>query len=106
MTVIIQESSILAELIPEVHYYLDSDSPHSDELLSSVSKYLSRLVRRAFHQLSEEAGCMHCEPDWLRRLRNDPTLIELSILTWVEVQVLDAEGTFIIVTKETVSHVK
>lgn len=106
MTVIIQESRILADLIPEVHYYMDSDSPVTDELLSCVSLYLSKLVRRAFHQLSEEAGCAGLEPDWLRRLRSDPTLIELSILTWVEVQVLDSEGTFIIVTKEALSHVK
>lgn len=106
MTMIIQESRILADLIPEVHYYMDSDTPSSDELLSSVSKYLSKLVRQAFHQLGKEASCMHCEPDWLRRLRNDPTLIELSILTWVEVQVLDHEGTFIIVTQETISHVE
>lgn len=106
MTVIIQESRILADLIPEVHYYMDSDSPISDELLSCVSMYLSKLVRRAFHQLDVDASCMHCEPDWLRRLRGDPTLIELSILTWVEVQVLDSEGTFIIVTKETLSHAK
>lgn len=104
MTVIIQESRILADLIPEVHYYMDSDSPSTDELLACVSLYLSKLVRRAFHQLADDTSLMHCEPDWLRRLRGDPTLIELSILTWVEVQVLDSEGTFIIVTKETLSH--
>lgn len=106
MTVIIQESQALADLIPEVHYYMDSDSPTTDELLSCVSKYLSKLVLKAFHQRPDELAFLHCEPDWLKRIRNDPALIALAVLTWSEVHVLDAEGTIIIITRETVSHVE
>lgn len=107
MTVIIQESQVLAELIPEVNYYMDSDAPASDELLSSVSKYLSKLVLKAFHQLSVEMGCSEgFDPDWLKRIRNDPALIALAVLEWTEVHVLDSEGTIIIITRETITHVK
>lgn len=100
MTAIIQESQILAEIIPEIHYYMDTDTPMSDEILATVERYVSKLVLRAFHHLVEEGSYIALEPEWMNRLRKDPALLELSILTWVEVQVLDTDGTFIIFTKE------
>lgn len=101
MTVIIQESQVLAELIPEVHYHMDSDAPVTDELLTCVSKYLSKLILMAFHHLVTEVGDDHCDPDWLKRIRNDPALVMLSALHWSEVHILDNEGTIVIITRET-----
>lgn len=101
MTVIIQESQVLAELIPEVHYHMDSDAPASDELLSCVSKYMSKLILMAFHHLVTEIGDDQCDPDWLKRIRNDPALVMLSSVPWLEVHILDNEGTIVIITRET-----
>lgn len=98
MVAIIQESTTLAALIPEVHYYLEADVPLDYDVGTSVGRYLSQLVLMAFyHRVGDLV--VH-DPDWITRLRADPALMALAVLRWREVHVLDVEGTFIILTQE------
>jgi hypothetical protein len=103
MGVILQESQSLAELIPEIHCYVDADTPLTSDLTEQLSRYIGKLVLKAFFGLHGET--IEFDPEWLRRLRNDPALIQLSVVTWVEVYVVDTDGTFIITTKES-EHVE
>lgn len=98
MVAIIQESSVIADLIPEVHYYVDQDTPLPGDLVSSVSRVLGQLILTAFFGSDEDHD--ECDPEWIQRLRQDPALIELSVVAWREVHVLDLEGTFIIYTQD------
>jgi hypothetical protein len=99
MVAIIQESPTLAALIPEVHYYIEADTPLDFDLGTSVGRYLAQLVRMAFYRVLVDDVHVH-DPDWITRLRADPALIALAVLNWKEVHVLDVEGTFIILTQE------
>lgn len=98
-----QESEILAELIPEIHCYVDADTPLTSDLTEQLSRYLGKLVLKAFSGLSDEV--LDFDPEWLRRLRKDPAFLQLSVVRWSQVTVIDLHGTFIITTKES-THVE
>lgn len=112
MGVIIHESPVLAQLIPEIHYSRDPDAPLDMDLQampcrrhsrkqSLFNDYLGQLILRAFYYHDQATpDRLHYDPEWLTQLRKDPVLIQLAVVQWVDILVLDADGTFILTTED------
>lgn len=112
MGVIIHESEVLAQLIPEIHYSLDPDAPLDMDLQAPPCRrhpkaqtmfndYLSQLIMRAFYyQERVNLDRQDFNPEWLCQLRNDPVLIQLAVVRWVDILVIDSDGTFILTTED------
>lgn len=99
MVAIIQESQVIADLIPLIHYYVSADVELTDELPVCMDRFLSRLIMTAFHRTTDLDDDI--DPDWLRQLRHCQVLVQLLVVEWAEVHVLDTDGTFIIFTRVT-----
>jgi hypothetical protein len=97
MDSIIQESEVVAELIPEVHYSILHDDLDSPLLESRTLDYLSKLVLFSF--FAGQIKLHDYDPVWVDRIQSDPALYPLANIAWRKVQVLDNEGTLIIFTQ-------
>jgi len=96
--ILINTSEALADLLPEVLHVHDPDTPCIGELPLAVRRCVRDLILRAFfHTLSDE---YYFDKDWLTRIRRDRALSMLSDRTWVDVEVVDTDGTFILIIEE------
>jgi hypothetical protein len=96
--IVINTSDAIADLLPEVYYALDPDTPCIGELPATVRQCVRALIMRAFfHVLTEEF--LH-DPDWLARLRRDRFLSSLADRVWIDVDVVDTDGTYILTFEE------
>lgn len=96
--IIINHSAIIAELLPEITYSLDPDVPVEDELSLEAKKFIKALLMRAFHRcLSEEYSF---DMRWLLRIRQDVHLSHLSDRVWLDVEVMDTEGTYLLIFED------
>jgi len=97
--ILINTSEVLADLLPEVCYSLDPDTPlFDDELPQAVRQYVKDLILHAFfHTVNRDA--MH-RGEWVMRLRQDRFLSAVSDRRWVDVDVVDATGTFVLLIEE------
>ncbi len=96
--ILINTSDTIAELLPEVSYALDPDTPCYGELPETVRQCFRALIMRAFfHVLTEEF--LH-DPTWLTRLRRDRFLSSLSDRVWIDIDVVDTDGTYILTFEE------
>ena len=98
MDSIIQESEVVADLIPEVHYSILHDDIDSPMLEFKTLDYLSKLVLFSF--FAGRLSLHDYDPLWVQRIQDDPALYPLAELVWRKVQVLDNEGTLIIFTQD------
>lgn len=96
--IVINTSDILAEILPEVWYTLDPDLPHEHEIPPIIARYLKDLVFRAFLKSVGE-DLFHNE-DWLIRLRQDRLLKSLAAFKWIDVRVIDHDGTIVLMLEE------
>ncbi len=96
--ILINTSDVLAQLLPEVHYSLDPDLPPDHELSFIARRYLKALLLRAFRQVLTEEHTF--ELTWVLKLKQDPCLCELSHRPWLDVDVLDTDGTYLIILGE------
>jgi len=92
--ILIGISEVIAELLPEVCHSIDPDIPPSSDLPLEVRKYLRALLMRAFHRaLSEEFAF---DMRWVLQVKQDGLLTQLSDRRWIDVEVMDTDGTFIL----------
>ena len=97
--ILINTSEILADLLPEVCYSLDPDTPlYDDELPQAVRHYVKDLILHAFFHTVKRDTFYHGE--WVTRLRQDRFLSAVSDRRWVDVDVVDATGTFVLLIEE------
>ncbi|MNO19216.1 hypothetical protein D3C76_89440 [compost metagenome] len=96
--IIINTSEVLADLIPEVCHSLDPDAPFYDELPLDVRKYFRALIMQAFFMAVQKD--LHCDHDWLARIRRDRALMAVSNRRWVDVDLMDTDGTFVLLIEE------
>lgn len=96
--IVINTSEVLADLLPEVRYSLDPDMPHDDELPAAVRRYVRDLILHAFFIALREDLRQHGE--WLARIRQDRSFSSVSHRQWVDVEVVDTEGTFVLLIEE------
>lgn len=96
--IVINTSEVLADLLPEVCYSLDPDMPFDDVLPATVRRYVRDLILHAFfHALRED---LRHHGEWLARIRQDRFLSAVSHRRWVDVEVVDTEGTFVLIIEE------
>ncbi len=96
--ILINTSEVLADLLPEVCYSLDPDTPFYDELTLEVRRYVKGLILHAFYHAIREDLKIHAE--WLARIRQDQFLSSLSSRRWIDVEIVDTEGTFVLIIEE------
>lgn len=96
--IVINTSEVLADLLPEVCYSLDPDLPPDEELPAAVRRYVRDLILHAFFIALREDLKHHGE--WLARIRQDRSFSTLSHRRWVDVEVVDTEGTFVLLIEE------
>lgn len=96
--IVINTSDILAEILPEVWYTLDPDLPQEHEIPPIIARYLKDLLYRAFLKTVSE-DLFHNE-DWLTRLRQDQLLRSLAAFKWLDVKVIDHDGTIAMMIEE------
>lgn len=96
--IVINTSEVLADLLPEVRYSLDPDMPHDDELPAAVRRYVRGLILHAFFIALRDDLRHHRE--WLARIRQDRSFNSVSDLQWIDVEVVDTEGTFVLIIEE------
>lgn len=95
---IISTSAAIAELLPEVFYALDPDVPlDNEELPRSLRRYINNLIMAAFFYRSVDDIF---DNDWLTKIRRDPSFLMVSRFRWVELDVIDTEGTYILIIEE------
>ncbi|MNP89031.1 hypothetical protein D3C85_14270 [compost metagenome] len=97
---IISASTTIAELLPEVFYALDPDVPlDTMELPRSLRRYISNLIMAAFFFRGMEENA---EQEWVNKIRNDPAfrIVYGAKYAWVDLDVIDTEGTFILIIEE------
>lgn len=95
---IISTSAAIAELLPEVFYALDPDAPlDTEELPRSLRRYINNLIMAAFFYRSVDDIF---DSDWLTKIRRDPSFLMVSRFRWVELDVIDTEGTYILIIEE------
>lgn len=96
---IINTSAAIADLLPEVCYALDPDGCFDLEftLPIDVRRYIKNLIMAAFSlkQMEEVENL-----EWLLRIRTDPSFVMVSGFRWVDLDVIDAEGTFVLIIEE------
>lgn len=99
MVTIINTSVVIADLLPEVCHSFDPDMPYMEVGLSDmVRKHLRDMVLHAFfHRLSPDQ-CY--ASDWLQRLRTDRFLNEVATKRWVDIEIVDTEGTYVIIFED------
>jgi len=96
--ILINTSEELAALLPEVYYALDPDTPFAGEVPVTVRRCVRDLLLRAFfHALTEE---YLYDGEWLTRIRRDRFLSSLAGRTWIDVEVVDTDGTYILTLEE------
>lgn len=96
--IVISTSDALAELLPEVCYSLDPDMPHDDELPATVRRYVKDLILHAFYHALRDDLRQHA--DWLARIRQDQFLSAVSHRRWVDIEVVDTDGTLVLIFEE------
>lgn len=97
---IINISTTIAELLPEVFYAIDPDVPlDSVELPRALRLYIVNLIEAAFFRRQMEELV---EQEWLNKIRNDPSfrVICNPMVHWVSIDVIDTEGTFVLIIEE------
>ena len=97
---IISISAAVAELLPEVLYAIDPDVPlDSVELPRALRRYISNLNMAAFFRRQMEE---FVEQEWLNKIRNDPSFLAMCNprFGWVDLDVIDTEGTFVLIIEE------
>jgi len=96
--ILINTSEVIASLLPEVYHTLDPDTPCTGDLTLTVQRYIKHLILQAFfHRV---VGEFYFEEEWLVRLRRDRSLIHLSDRNWIDVEVVDQDGTYILIIEE------
>ncbi|QTH80340.1 hypothetical protein PA10_00140 [Pseudomonas phage pPa_SNUABM_DT01] len=96
--IIINTSEVIADLIPEVCHHLDPDAPFYDELPLDVRKYFKALILKAFNAAKQED--LYCNVNWLLRIQCDRSFIAVADRRWVDVEVVDSDGTFVLLIEE------
>lgn len=96
--IVINTSEVLADLLPEVCYSIDPDVPLDDELPVRIRRYMKDLILHAFfHVLKDD---LRHQGEWLARIRQDRFLSAVSHHRWVDVEVVDTEGTLVLIIEE------
>lgn len=96
--IIINHSAIIAELLPEITHSLDPDTPVEDTLPLEAKKFFKALLMRAFHlSLSDE---YMFDLRWVLRIRQDVHLSHLSDRIWLDIEVMDTEGTYLLIFED------
>ncbi|MNB61007.1 hypothetical protein D3C87_967140 [compost metagenome] len=96
--IVINTSATLADLLPEVRYSLDPDLPDDEELPAAIRRYMRDLILHAFFYAIRED--LKHQVEWLSRIRQDRSLSAISHRRWVDVEVVDTEGTFVLLIEE------
>lgn len=91
--ILISTSEVIAEIIPELWYEIDPDLPLDDELPRDLRLRLGKLIFKTFRLVTtEEDFSAH----WMLRLKADHALRQLMDMNWVNIEVIDVDGTFLL----------
>lgn len=96
--IIINNSSTLAELLPEIHHTYDPDLPIVADIPVRFRTYLRDILMLAFYFNSRQER--HYENHWLEQLRQDQFLMAFSEKRWIDIDVVDVDGTYILIFEE------
>lgn len=100
--IIINTSSTLAELLPEIHHSFDPDLPMvSDDLSVMFKKYVRDIILHAI--FVAVARDRYYESRWLESIRNDRFLRDHGPRI-MDVELIDGEGTYILIFEEDRFH--
>ncbi|MCY1278093.1 hypothetical protein D9M68_20070 [compost metagenome] len=97
--IVINTSQAIAELLPEVYFAFDPDVPFMEmDLSKMMRKHMRDMIMHAFyHALNND---QFYENEWLVMLRRDRFLDSFSDKRWIDIEVIDTEGTYILIFEE------
>lgn len=98
--ILINTSSVLAEILPELMFEYDPDLPFQEAAFTqAMMDRLNDLFMKAFYQKVQTPHVF--DRVILDRLRTDKFLLEFSTRRWTTVKVVDTDGTYILIFEET-----
>jgi hypothetical protein len=97
--IVINTSQVIAELLPEVYFAFDPDVPFEEtDLPRMMRRHLRDMIMHAFyHVLNND---QYYDNDWLVLLRTDRFLSNVQEKRWIDIEVIDTEGTYILIFEE------
>jgi hypothetical protein len=97
--IIINTSPVIAELLPEIYFAFDPDLPYLEmDLPRMMRKHMRDLIMHAFyHAITTD---QFYENEWLTLLRSDRFLDSFSDKRWIDIEVIDTEGNYILIFEE------
>lgn len=99
--IVINTSPAIASLLPELYAFSDPDVPFFDsefDLPRMMRQHLCDMIMHAFrHRINPD---QFYENSWLNLLRSDRFLSDFSEKRWLSIEVIDSEGTYILIFEE------
>lgn len=97
--IIINTSEVISDLLPEVCHAFDPDLPYFEVGLSRmIQQHFRDMIMHAFYQ--SLCPDQYYDSDWLARLKTDRFLSALDEKRWIDIQIVDIDGTYVLIFEE------